>query len=187
MTETLRCTAADVDSIFRLANSLSYKNRQNLEAGFLLGRLSPEDYGRMVEKGWVWGAKVNHELAGYVIGMRWTEDELAEMREGLAKAEAWTVEDALARRLVWLDQIAVGDKFARRGIGRQLVSSLTKGYAGAPLASAVVEQPIENTASIRFHLREGFRRAGCFRAEEFMGLRGYQSGIFFRADSPARD
>lgn len=78
-----------------------------------------------------------------------------------------------------VDNVAVNPAFAGCGIGRALYDEVRELGEARSLSAFVVCRPKENVASLAFHRRLGFERAGEFAADLFCGVRDYRSVLLF--------
>lgn len=104
-------------------------------------------------------------------------------KDVLAKV-AWASDDArelfCSRKRVYLEKAVTDFAWRRRGVAWSFYEALAPEWGDALLYSFVVARPIRNDASFRVHFHLGFRELARFEADEYGGLRDYESVLLAR-------
>lgn len=90
----------------------------------------------------------------------------------------------LPETFYYLKQIGIHPSKRRQGFAQKMMEFIIGFYPGEFLCSHVTIKPIENTASISLHQKNGFVVTGIYRAPSFKGLSPYESYFFTREDKP---
>jgi ribosomal protein S18 acetylase RimI-like enzyme len=151
-----------------------------VEQGFLLSATSAETFREYIATNSLFVAREGSIIIGFILAYPRESPHFTDMLALFPKI-SWT-DPAIAERpkLIYVDKKAVHPRYRRRGIATAMYQFLFTKYSDHCFIGATVEKPILNLPSQQFRIRHGFRRVGEFRADEFQGLKGYQSGIYAR-------
>lgn len=189
---TLRYRLATLDDVpalvaLRQANTITEQDFQHADAlqqGFLVEPVTP--------------AQVQEELTQqrcqYVLAMNARDEALL----GLCRVQ---VKDVMAqldsRHCVWLEEqayqklhsnghrhirtVAVHPQHRHQGVGRALYDQVFHQFPNSVFSAFIVRQPVENTASLRFHQQLGFREVAIFQpvGTQF-GIHGFQASLLMK-------
>ncbi|MGB3495014.1 MAG: GNAT family N-acetyltransferase [Elainellaceae cyanobacterium] len=86
----------------------------------------------------------------------------------------------MSDRHIYIQSVAVYRQWAGQGIGRFLYQCIYEAFPTSCLSLFVATKPLCNERSLEFHHRQGFSPVGTWRKPQFLGLKDYESLIFFR-------
>lgn len=177
------CSPSAVKEVFKIAEEVRLENLadppvERTERGFLISNYSLHEYEHFAQQGYLLCARDSGNVVGFLVLCPWTSQSTASLRTRLSSSSDWKIAPEIEEQLLWMDQIAVSPSTSKQGVASAMVSEVKRKHAQKYIASAVAEKPFSNTASIKFHLANGFRRVGTFQSEKFAGIENYQSGIF---------
>lgn len=168
-------TENDVEAIVEINND--HYNRTS-EQGFLISklcrmdvvkRIASEDYRFFVAK-----SSSGDTIGFIVVGNKFDDNILSDL--------LWTQESYKSivenHKYCYIEKNAVMKGFQRKGIGDFLYKSLFSELPNTVFAAFVVNKPYQNTASIKFHQNMGFNSVAVYRAEQFMGIKEYESILY---------
>lgn len=79
-----------------------------------------------------------------------------------------------------MEQGAVRKGYQNMGVGSFYYKKIFSLYPDYSFSSNVISKPIENRASIRIKVSQGFRTVAFFEKDTYKELKGYQSTLFVR-------
>ncbi len=152
----------------------------SVDNGFLLSPTSAETFREYIGTSSLFVAREGSVIIGFILAYPRESTHFANILDLFPKI-SWT-DPAIAERpkLLYVDKKAVHPLYRRRGVATAMYQLLFTTYPEHCFIGATVEKPILNLPSQQFRIRHEFRRVGEFRADEFQGLTGYQSGIYAR-------
>jgi GNAT superfamily N-acetyltransferase len=179
-------TIEDAMAAHEIATALHYSRQTTPTAGFLVYDFTLPTFLEHVARGTLYTYKHRGEVWGYMILLEWNSDLMEPTRRILNEVKDFQVDLASLGTLTWIEQVAVHPDHVRRGVGSAMYGDLFSWNQDHTFACALAELPVPNDASRIFHQKKGFARMGTFTAEEFCGLKPYQSGIYVRLKKDKR-
>ena len=168
----------DEKEIESLASSV--KIGKNDEKGFLVYPVNARNYRtRIILTPYFYVAR-EKKIIGYIMAYdKKAIEKLKEMGELSHEDElVKSVEKKAFNRFIFIDQIAIGHDFCRRGIGSKLLEFLIKNIKGKykVICCGVILSPVQNNAGRNFFVKHGFKLLKKIELENH----GYGCGIFYR-------
>jgi hypothetical protein len=170
-----QATQWDCLQIRELSLRLLARENPDPNSGFLLKAHSTTTLKRMAARREIYAAKDGPQLLGFVIIFDLSGEEGSEARTLIAEV------DCLEEVVKWVDQIAVDPGHAGQGIMSAIYDRIESDFAGHTLAGAIVEMPVRNLPSLRFHARRDWRRIRSFDRLCYRGLSPFRYGLYARA------
>jgi L-amino acid N-acyltransferase YncA len=181
--QIMRCPLASLHECLAIARDGTLASDRRVEQGFLLGPPDEAEYFRFLQARALWVCQQQETIVGFVIAYPSSSVLYAGMAQRFAQIRWEERPLRVTERLVCIDKVATRPLQRRQGIAQTLYNHLFKEFADYGFWAGIAEQPLANPGSVALHVRLGFRKIGTFRADVFAGLRGYTSGIYFRAAS----
>jgi len=149
--------------------------------GFLLSHLSIEELAAFSNDGVLRVAVLEEKVVGFILAFK-RESKFFTSLMSLMESVEWLDSSIPSiSKLMYVYKKAVEPSFRRRGIASSLYKALMSEFSEFGLLGTTVEKPVSNEPSKLFRERHQYRRVGTFRAVEFEGIQGYQSGIYFKS------
>lgn len=81
---------------------------------------------------------------------------------------------------LYIKKVAVKPDYQRQNVGKFMYEAIFEEHPEHILYSFIVKKPFENIVSLKFHKKMGFIEAAKFKAEEFLGLKKYESVMLMK-------
>ncbi len=167
----------DVPALLKINKSYLGKKRKD---GYLINKMELAEVTKDIEKedcpyyvakgreGTVLGyVKVSQGLdEEYLQDIEWLEGEIRRKVE--------------TEPCIYVDQVAVARGNRHKGIARFIYQNLLDSYPQRNFAAFIIEKPVENRISMKFHEKLGFRKGAVFSREEYLGIQNFKSILYFR-------
>ncbi|MBD3290101.1 GNAT family N-acetyltransferase [candidate division KSB1 bacterium] len=172
-----KAIVSDIDQIIHINDSYV---KTSADSGFLIS---------LMDKG-----QLENELAGKDHGYYVAQAAKGEIVAFLQMADS--AGEKIMQQVKWIDResenkykseptkyiekVAVREDYQNKGLGSAFYKFIFKEYAGTVLYAFIVNNPIQNLVSLKFHQKMGFRECGIYEADEYGGLKDYQSVLMLR-------
>jgi ribosomal protein S18 acetylase RimI-like enzyme len=159
--------------------------REHEEHGFLVVRATLPELRDLFASADAWVADSSGIVVGFVVAFLTESAHFRRVRGN--HVEQWeSLVASVGPSATYIDRLAVAPECRRRGIARRLYRRVFRAMP-PPFVALLVERPVRNEASIRFHRAAGFERTGSLQFDEYCGLQDFASGIYIRNSRPAEE
>jgi len=171
----------DASSIVEIHNENARKNMDAGQQSFLLNETSVEKLTKRLNSSATqyFVATIEEKVVGFLqISIGIPDDELEEYEQLIFYNES--DKELVDNKHVHLLTLAVYKDYQNKGIAKFIYESLFENFKGYSFSGFVVEYPLENRSSIRFHEYFGFEILGRFISDFHFSMKDYRSIFFFR-------
>ncbi|WP_419172318.1 hypothetical protein [Halobacteriovorax sp.] len=174
--ELISATEKDIQVIVDINNSRT--NREDKD-GFILDKYSYDETLAKLQKG-IGLYLINNTISNETVGFLELSDKVDKrIPDQLEWEDEEVKEKFVSLKPKYIDRICLLNKDSAKGAGSFTYRKMFQLFPDKNFYAFIVTKPIENKASVRFHLKNGFKHIATFNKDEYAGFRNYQSQIFF--------
>jgi ribosomal protein S18 acetylase RimI-like enzyme len=81
---------------------------------------------------------------------------------------------------LYIEKVAVKPTYQRQNVGKFIYEAIFEEYPEHIFYSFIVKKPFDNIVSVKFHKEMGFIETAKFKADQFLGLKGYESVMLMK-------
>lgn len=175
-------TQSDIASIVSIHNSHVRTHLKSLSQGFLLAEIDRhsvmDDFARSKQYFVATRSESENDLLGFVClsKPKISTDSLKQIR-WIDPRSRDKLQDP---RHLFIHVVATQRQSIGQGVGQFMYRSLYRRFPDSFFSLFIVVKPIYNQRSMRFHLKQNFKKVATLRVERFLDLRNYQDALMLK-------
>lgn len=175
MLSIIKAKENDVKDICSIGEKLLRENVASNSGGFLIRPLEEDVVREQIHEFLVAISTETNKIVGYI----WINNAYPQER---LTSTNFTQEFNLEKS-IYIKQVAVDPDQSRKGIASKIYEFTINYFSKNNILACVAVEPIENTASIRFHEKFNFLTVGTLALNDYLGFDRYVADVFLLEQS----
>lgn len=175
-----KANESDISSIVYIHNSQVISQQKSLSQGFLLAPIDRQSVLDALDRSKTYfvATRADDNIIGFVcVSQPKLSTEVLKKIQWIDSKFQKKLQDS---RHISIQVVATHKQWSGKGVGQFMYRSLYQLFPHSYFSLFIVIKPIFNQKSMRFHLKQGFKKIGTIRVTQFLEFKNYQDALMFK-------